>query len=165
MKYVGPTQLPHDARAPHGDALHQRSVTGNAFLLLRRFPGWPMAQQSAHGDLGVDEGAGHGAILLHGERIDAAHTRTHGLRDVHGFTGLIVVDSAQRHSMNGVGEDRPTLVLIKSLVLVRFSFFLFAHQSCIHLIKVKTTIVKYCCNNKKKTCPCDSIVGALLERI
>lgn len=95
--WVPCTQLAHDARAPHGDALHHRSVTGNACLLLRRLPRWPVAEESAHGDLGVDESAGHGAILLHGERIDASHTRTHGLWDVHGLTGLIVIDTSQRH--------------------------------------------------------------------
>lgn len=40
------------------------------------------AEQAAHGKAAVDGNAGHGAILLHGERVDAASAEAPGLGEV-----------------------------------------------------------------------------------
>lgn len=76
-----------DARAAHGDALHHGAVTRHALLLLLAG-----TLQPPHRDLGVDEHAGHGAVLLHGEGVNAARACALGLRYVDGPAVLIVID-------------------------------------------------------------------------
>lgn len=86
----------HYAGAAHRDALHHGSVSRHALLAAPPAAGRGIAAQPADRELGVDERAAHGAVLLHGERVNAAGAGALRLRDVHRSALLIMVDSAQR---------------------------------------------------------------------
>ena len=85
-----------DASAAHGDGLHDRLV-----LLVTLLPpgglvphlAWRLAEQPADRQPAVDGDAGHGAVLLHGEGVDAASAEAPGLGDVCWDPRGIVVDA------------------------------------------------------------------------
>lgn len=102
------------ARAAHGDALHHGAVTRHALLLLLAG-----TLQPPHRDLGVDEHARHGAVLLHGERVNAARACALGLRDVDRPAVLIVIDPVAA-GQGGADKERKLITSLSDVDAVRY---------------------------------------------
>lgn len=65
---------------------------------------WHLTEQPADGQPAVDGNAGHGAVLLHREGIDAASAEASGLRDVCWDPRCIVVYAGGEGKQDEAGE-------------------------------------------------------------
>lgn len=81
----GPSE---DARAPHSDRLHDRTLATGPGARRQR------AEAAAHRHLAEHWNAHHAAVLLHGEGVHAAQTQASCLRQVGRDAAGIVVDAA-----------------------------------------------------------------------